>query len=73
MNFGTNLLINRNSPYIVIEADEFDRSFLHLHPEMAVITSMDNDHMDIYENRENLLAAFNQFASQVRPDGENFS
>lgn len=69
MNFGTNLLINRNSPYIVIEADEFDRSFLHLHPEMAVITSMDDDHMDIYENRENLLDAFNQFASQVRPDG----
>lgn len=69
MNFGTNLLINRNSPYIVIEADEFDRSFLHLYPEMAVITSMDNDHMDIYENRENLLQAFNQFASQVRPDG----
>lgn len=69
MNFGTNLLINRNSPYIVIEADEFDRSFLHLHPEMAVITSMDNDHMDIYENRENLLEAFNQFASQVRPEG----
>lgn len=69
MNFGTNLLINRNSPYVVIEADEFDRSFLHLHPEMAVITSMDNDHMDIYENRKNLLEAFSQFASQVRPDG----
>lgn len=69
MNFGTNLLINRNSPYIVIEADEFDRSFLHLHPEMAVITSMDNDHMDIYENRENLVEAFEQFASQIRPDG----
>ena len=69
MNFGTNLLIDRNSPYVVIEADEFDRSFLHLHPEMAVITSMDNDHMDIYENRENLLEAFGQFASQVRSDG----
>lgn len=69
MNFGTNLLLNRNSPYIVIEADEFDRSFLHLHPEMAVITSMDNDHMDIYENRANLVDAFEQFAQQVRPDG----
>lgn len=69
MNFGTNLLLNRNSPYIVIEADEFDRSFLHLHPELAVITSMDDDHMDIYENRANLLAAFEQFAQQVRPDG----
>lgn len=45
-NFGTNLLIDRNSPYIVIEADEFERSFLHLNPEMAVITAMDNDHMD---------------------------
>lgn len=69
MNFGTNLLINRNSPYIVIEADEFDRSFLHLYPEMAVITSMDEDHLDIYQNKENMTEAFEAFARQVRPDG----
>lgn len=43
-NFGTNLLLDRNSSYIVIEADEFDRSFLHLSPEIAVITAMDEDH-----------------------------
>ena len=49
-NFGTNLLLDRNSSYIVIEADEFDRSFLHLSPEIAVITAMDEDHLDIYEN-----------------------
>lgn len=42
-NFGTNLLLDRNSSYIVIEADEFDRSFLHLSPEIAVITAMDED------------------------------
>ena len=46
-NFGTNLLIDRKSDYVVIEADEFDRSFLHLHPEVAVITAMDADHLDI--------------------------
>ena len=68
-NFGTNLLIDRNSPYIVIEADEFDRSFLHLNPEMAVITAMDNDHMDIYKNRGNLLEAFEKFAANVNKGG----
>lgn len=68
-NFGTNLLLDRNSSYIVIEADEFDRSFLHLTPEMAVITAMDEDHLDIYKNRENLTAAFEEFAQRVRPDG----
>ncbi|MEG2790079.1 MAG: Mur ligase domain-containing protein, partial [Odoribacter sp.] len=46
MNFGTNLLLNRKSPYIVIEADEFDRSFLHLSPKMVAITAMDEDHLD---------------------------
>lgn len=72
VNFGTNLLINRNSDYIVIEADEFDRSFLHLQPEMAVITAMDDDHLDIYHNRANLVEAFEQFAQKVRPGGKLF-
>ncbi|MDR1414501.1 MAG: UDP-N-acetylmuramate--L-alanine ligase [Odoribacteraceae bacterium] len=65
-NFGTNLLVNTASDYVVIEADEFDRSFLHLHPEMAVITSMDDDHLDIYGARQHLLEAFEQFAAQTR-------
>jgi UDP-N-acetylmuramate--alanine ligase len=64
-NFGTNLLVDPASPYTVIEADEFDRSFLHLHPAMAVITSTDADHLDIYGTRERLLEAFGQFAAQT--------
>lgn len=72
MNFGSNLLINKQSEYIVVEADEFDRSFLHLEPEMAVITAMDDDHLDIYGTRENLLEAFAAFAGKVRKTGRLF-
>lgn len=68
-NFGTNLLVDTTSPYIVIEADEFDRSFLTLNPEMAIITSMDPDHMDIYGNRDSVIAAFEDFAEKVSPNG----
>lgn len=71
-NFGTNLLLNPQSPYIVIEADEFDRSFLHLSPELAVITAMDEDHLDIYENKANLTEAFEEFACKVVPGGHLF-
>lgn len=71
-NFGTNLLLDRNSPYIIIEADEFDRSFLHLSPAMAVITAMDEDHLDIYRNRENLTEAFEEFAQRVQSGGALF-
>ena len=63
-NYGTNLLISRN-PVIVAEADEFDRSFLQLHPQSAVITAMDADHLDIYGDLEHVQEAFRQFASQV--------
>lgn len=69
-NFGTNLLIDKNSDYVVIEADEYDRSFLHLHPEIAVITAMDADHLDIYGTHEELLKAFEEFALQTK--GELF-
>lgn len=72
VNFGTNLLLNPDSPYIVIEADEFDRSFLHLSPELAVITSMDEDHLDIYRNRENLTEAFEEYAQKVVEGGRIF-
>ena len=63
-NYGTNLLMSRN-PVIVAEADEFDRSFLQLHPEIAVITAMDADHLDIYSDLDHVREAFRQFASQV--------
>ncbi len=63
-NYDTNLLVSRNET-IVAEADEFDRSFLQLFPEIAVITSMDADHLDIYSDIRNMHEAFRAFASQV--------
>lgn len=63
-NYGTNLLISDND-IIVAEADEFDRSFLQLHPEIAVITAMDADHLDIYNDLAHVHEAFRAFASQV--------
>ena len=68
-NYGSNLLFNKNSEFLVVEADEFDRSFLHLHPQTAIITSMDADHLDIYGSAENLRESFLQFASQVVAGG----
>ena len=64
-NYDTNLLVSRN-PVIVAEADEFDRSFLQLFPEIAVITSMDADHLDIYGDENHIREAFKAFASQVK-------
>lgn len=62
--YGTNLLMS-HTPTVVVEADEFDRSFLQLHPEIAVITAMDADHLDIYGDLEHVHEAFKAFASQV--------
>ena len=63
-NYGSNLLISGND-VVVAEADEFDRSFLQLYPEIAVITSMDADHLDIYGDEAHIIEAFKAFASQV--------
>lgn len=63
-NYGTNLLISRNET-VVVEADEFDRSFLQLFPEIAVITSVEADHLDIYGDYAHVVEAFRAFASQV--------
>ncbi|MCR4865068.1 MAG: UDP-N-acetylmuramate--L-alanine ligase [Bacteroidales bacterium] len=63
-NYGTNLLMSAND-VVVAEADEFDRSFLQLHPEIAVVTAMDADHLDIYGDLEHVQEAFRNFASQV--------
>ncbi len=69
-NYGTNLLLPANgSNLIVAEADEFDRSFLRLFPEMAVITWMDPDHLDIYGTAGNLVEAFAIFTGQIREGG----
>ena len=63
-NYGTNLLLSDND-VIVAEADEFDRSFLHLHPEAAVVTSMDADHLDIYSDIDDLRRTFVKFGLQT--------
>ncbi len=69
-NFGSNILLNKDSEIIVVEADEFDRSFLQLYPEIAVVTSLDADHLDIYGNIENLRHSFEQFLSQIQRGGK---
>ena len=68
-NFDSNLLVNNESEYVVVEADEYDRSFLRLHPHIAIITATDADHLDIYGDHEHLLEAYAQFANQVDADG----
>lgn len=68
-NFGSNLVVDTKSEYIVVEADEYDRSFLQLHPYYTVITATDPDHLDIYGTHEHMLEAYAQFANQTDPDG----
>lgn len=69
-NYGTNMLLPANdSNLMVAEADEFDRSFLRLYPEMAVVTWMDPDHLDIYGTAGHLVEAFATFVSQVNNGG----
>ncbi len=71
-NYSTNMLYNANSDYVVVEADEYDRSFLQLTPYVSAITSISADHLDIYENKENLEQAFTQFANQTKQEGRIF-
>ena len=68
-NYGTNLLLSDHSDYVVIEADEFDRSFHWLTPYATVITSTDADHLDIYGTEEAYLESFNHYTSLIQPGG----
>jgi UDP-N-acetylmuramate--alanine ligase len=76
-NYGTNLLLSerlkkkrsRIKPIIIVEADEYDRSFLTLHPDIAVITSVDADHLDIYGDKKQMEESYSQFANQVKEGG----
>lgn len=67
-NYNTNLLLSKND-VLVAEADEFDRSFLQLFPDAAIITSTDADHLDIYGTHEELLRSFGDFVNQIKPNG----
>ena len=68
-NYGSNFLYVPQTDYVVAEADEYDRSFLQLSPYIAIVTSSDPDHLDIYGTHEAYLQAFEQFASQIKPGG----
>jgi len=71
-NYNTNLLlgdVNDKEAYVVVEADEYDRSFLTLHPQIAVITSADADHLDIYGDANHVKEGYTLFSKQVKKDG----
>lgn len=68
-NYDTNLLLSEKSEFVVIEADEFDRSFHWLTPYATVVTATDSDHLDIYGTHEAYLESFRKYTSLIRPDG----
>jgi len=70
-NYNSNLIIN-GGEVSVVEADEFDRSFLTLSPDLACITSMDADHLDIYGNASELIKSFEEFTKKLKPNGKLF-
>ncbi len=69
-NYNSNLLLSATSPFTVIEADEYDRSFHTLSPYIAIITATDPDHLDIYGSEEAYLESFAHFTELIRPDGK---
>lgn len=69
-NYRSNVILNNDSDFMVVEADEYDKSFLQLHPDFAVITAMDADHLDIYDNFNNLKETFNQFIKGMNKNGK---
>ena len=71
-NFSSNVLIDDKSDFVVVEADEYDRSFLQLRPYISAVTSIAADHLDIYKNLDNLKEAFSQFVNLTKPDGKIF-
>ncbi len=68
-NYQSNLLLSSKSEYVVIEADEFDRSFLKLQPQIASISSIDADHLDIYGDKSQLKKSFEEYITKLKKDG----
>ena len=76
-NYGTNMLLNEEGQGLekvicVVEADEYDRSFLTLHPDLAIVTSTDADHLDIYGHKDALRQSFRDFVGQIKAEGKVF-
>lgn len=69
-NYNSNVLLNPDSDTVVVEADEYDRSFLTLYPDVAIVTSMDADHLDIYGEKDQLEESFKLFVNQIKEGGK---
>lgn len=69
-NYNTNMLLHEKSNLMVVEADEYDRSFLQLYPYTALISAMDADHLDIYQSHDTLLHTFKEFAERTQNNGQ---
>jgi len=68
-NYRSNVVINRQDDFLLVEADEFDRSFLTIEPDISVISSLDADHLDVYRDKENLRKNFLRFAAKLSGEG----
>lgn len=68
-NYNSNFVWSEHSPFVVLEADEYDRSFLQLYPTSALISAIDADHLDIYKSLDNIKTAFKEFVNQIKKDG----
>ena len=71
-NYNSNVILGSENSIVVVEADEFDKSFLTLNPDIAIITSVDADHLDIYGTKENLLSTFTRFTDNIKRGGTLF-
>ena len=70
LNFNSNLLLNDNATVMVVEADEYDKSFLTLNPDIALVTSLDADHLDVYGNKEAMKSTYAEFVNQIKVEGK---
>ncbi|MEL7148182.1 MAG: Mur ligase domain-containing protein, partial [Bacteroidota bacterium] len=68
-NYGSNLIMGGKDDVVVVEADEFDRSFLHLHPNVSIVTSVDPDHLDIYGDGQEMIRTFHQYVGKTDSEG----
>jgi UDP-N-acetylmuramate--alanine ligase len=72
-NYQSNFITTGKEDIMVVEADEYDRSFLYLHPDIAVISAMDPDHLDIYGTAGEMVRSFNEFVQKIKPGGKLIS
>jgi UDP-N-acetylmuramate--alanine ligase len=68
-NYNSNLILSKSTDYLIVEADEFDRSLLHISPNIAVVSSIDEDHLDIYDDYDDIKSTFEDFISKLNSHG----